>query len=216
MSAREENKARRRDAILDAAVALFGEHDARDVTTEQIATVAGVAPATVYNLIGTRDELMHSIVARVLDRLAAPLNDLDPADPLAAASLVVEQTVDAFTADSAAFRQIVAIAQKSPETERDRIDPSEFQVSAMLEAQRSGLLRGDVDAGGLGRQIYVSYMGALTLWANGWLDDAGFRTTARHGLVIALAAGGANEHRARFLEELGRLGAELDSSAWPR
>ena len=159
--------------------------------------------------------MTHQHAELLGDALALVAVD-DPADPLAAASLVVEQTVDAFTADSAAFRQIVAIAQKSPETERDRIDPSEFQVSAMLEAQRSGLLRGDVDAGGLGRQIYVSYMGALTLWANGWLDDAGFRTTARHGLVIALAAGGANEHRARFLEELGRLGAELDSSAWPR
>ena len=91
MSTREQSKAKRRDAILDAAIALLGVRDSHEVTTEEIADVAGVAPATVYNLVGTRDDLVHAIVARVLDDLAESLTAMaadEPPDPIAVAFLV--------------------------------------------------------------------------------------------------------------------------------
>ena len=47
---RDLNKAKRRDAILDAALTLLGSRDSNDITTEEIAALAGVSPATVYNL----------------------------------------------------------------------------------------------------------------------------------------------------------------------
>lgn len=211
---RDANKAKRREAILDATVALFAERPSDQVTTEEIAAHAGVAPATVYNLIGTRDDVVRAVVARILTELADSLAELDPTDPISAAELVVDQTVQAFVADSTAFRQIVRLAPKASGTGDDLVDPSEFQVVAMREAQQLGILRADIDAAGLARQIYVSYMGAMNLWSTGRLDDDGFAVAARHGLYVALAAGAADSERDRFLEHVRKLGATLDAESW--
>ncbi len=211
---RDANKAKRREAILDATVALFSERPSDQVTTEEIAEQAGVAPATVYNLIGTRDDVVRAVVARILAQLAESLAELDPTDPIAAAELVVDQTVQAFVADSTAFRQIVRLAPKASGAGNDLVDPSEFQVVAMRGAQRLGILRADIDAAGIARQIYVSYVGAMNLWSTGRLDDDGFAVAARHGLYTALAAAAADGERERFLEQVRGLGSVLDSDAW--
>ena len=216
MSTREQSKARRRDAILDAAIALLGVRDSHEVTTEEIADMVGVAPATVYNLVGTRDDLVHAIVARVLDDLAESLTALaadEPPDPIAAAFLVVDQTVHAFTTHSAAFRRIIALAQATARPERIQ-DPSNLQVKAMQAAQSMCIIRDDVDAAALGRQIFVSYSGALSLWSRDRLDDDGFSTVARHGLLTALAAAATDDHRDRFLAEMYTTGQRLEQISW--
>lgn len=213
---RDVNKAKRRDAILDATVELLGHRSSGEVTTEEIAAHAGVAPATVYNLIGTRDDVLRAVVGRILADLAASLEQLDPTDPIAAAELVVDQTVEAFVADSAAFRQIVRLAPQASSVGSELVDPSEFQVAAMRQAQRLGILRADIDAAGLGRQIYLSYSGALTLWSAGRLDDEGFRIAARHGLFTALAAAAVDSERERFLEQVRLLGTTLEHDRWRR
>ena len=88
-------------------------------------------------------------------------------------------------------------------------DPSELQVTAMTTAQSMGIIRPDLDAAALGRQIFVSYSGALSLWSNGRLDDDGFLIAVRHGLLITLAAA-TEEHRTRFVGDLGDTGRSLD------
>jgi AcrR family transcriptional regulator len=211
---RDVNKAKRRDAILDATVALFGQRPSEHVTTEEIAAKAGIAPATVYNLIGTRDDVVRAVVARILAELAESLADLDPTDPIAAAELVVDQTVQAFVADSAAFRQIVRLAPRASSVGTALVDPSEFQVTAMRTAQQLGILRADIDAAAVARQIYLSYTGAMTLWSAGRLDDDGFSTAARHGLFTALAAAAVDSQRERFLDQVRVLGATLEIDRW--
>lgn len=213
---RDVNKAKRRNAILDATVALLGHRSSNDVTTEEIAAQAGVAPATVYNLIGTRDDVLRAVVGRILSELAHSLEQLDPTDPIAAAELVVDQTVAVFVADSAAFRQIVRLAPQASNVGSELVDPSEFQVAAMRQAQQLGILRADIDADSLGRQIYLSYSGALNLWSAGRLDDAGFSTAARHGLFTALAAAAVDSERDRFLDQMRDLGNTLETDRWPR
>lgn len=211
---RDLNKAKRRDAILDATVALFGERPSDEVTTEEIAALAEVAPATVYNLIGTRDDVVRAVVARILAELADSLTRLDPTDPIAAAQLVVDQTVQAFVADSGAFRQIVRLAPRASSVGTELTDPSEFQVAAMRNAQQLGIIRPDIDAGALARQIYLSYTGAMTLWSAGRLDDDGFSTAARHGLYTALAAAAVDEARDPFLDQVRVLGKLLETEMW--
>lgn len=211
---RDANKAKRFDAILDATVALFGLRPSEQVTTEEIAARAGVAPATVYNLIGTRDDVVRAVVARILAQLSESLEQLDPTDPIAAAELVVDHTVQAFVADSAAFRQIVRLAPRASSVGTELVDPSEFQVAAMRTAQQLGILRSDIDAAGLARQIYLSYTGAMTLWSAGRLDDDGFSTAARHGLFTALAAAAVDSERERFLDHVRALGATLEAERW--
>ena len=57
LSRREQSKAGRRTAILDAARTLIRSHGTH-VSAERIAQRAGVSTATVYNLIGPREQLL--------------------------------------------------------------------------------------------------------------------------------------------------------------
>jgi AcrR family transcriptional regulator len=212
--ARDLNKAKRRDAILDAAVTLLGTRDSKDITTEEIATLAGVSAATVYNLVGTRNELMYQLVSRILTDLTKSLQALNPGDPIAAAQVIIDHTVRAFVSNPNAYRQVVAVTQRAAAAQPTPVDPSSFQVVAMRQAQSMGIIRNDIDASGLARQIFLSYTGAAMQWSAGRLDDAGLLTAARHGLFTVLAAAATDDYREEFIDRMRPLGKTLEKKAW--
>lgn len=214
-SLRERNKAKRRDAILDAALELLGHTPARQVSTEQIAALAEVSPATVYNLVGTREQLLLALVDRVLHHMVATLAERRPADPVAMAMFVVVESTERFIADGVAFRQVIgSIGDIAASRVTIAFDPAQLQVAAMRDAQSQGMVRADLDPAALGRQIYLSYNGALFAWGGGVLSDDGLRAAVRHGLFMVLAAAATDEHRQRFLDELVVLGEQLGAAGW--
>lgn len=213
---RERNKAKRRGAILDSTLELLGSLSLAEMSVERIAAGADVAPATVYNLIGSKERLLLACVERVVDGLVEGLVAVDPTvDPIAAATAVVEMSNDAFIANGEAFRQIIgAVTGFTGADSRLRADPAQLQIAAMRAAQQRGLLRDDIDAAALGRQVYVSYNGALTAWARRRLTDDGLRCATRHGLWTALAAAASDTHRPEFLARMASTGRALTAAGW--
>lgn len=215
-SLRERNKAKRRDAIIDSCIALLRVHPIGDVSIERIAEVAEVAPATVYNLVGSREQLLLACIDRVIERLVDSLVRVDPAqDPIGAAQRIVDESVDAFTAEPDAYRQIIgALGDFSRTRSMMAIDPAQLQIAAMREAHASGILRADADPVAVGRQIYLSYNGALFSWAGLGLTDDGLGHAARHGLWTTLAAFASDAHRSDFVERACAIGRSLTSAGW--
>jgi len=213
---RERNKAKRREAIVDSALALLRQHELHEVSIERVAAGAEVSPATVYNLVGGREQLLIACVDRVLDRLVDELVSLGPdTDPRERARLIVDRSAEAFIADRDAYRQILGVVGGVTRSgSRLAIDPAQLQVAAMRDAQQRKVLRSDVDPAAVGRQVYLSYNGAMFAWAGGALSDDGFRIAVRHGLVSALAAFATDRHRRRFLDELIELGDQLTAAGW--
>lgn len=196
----DANKARRRTAILDGTLTLLRATPIEKVSIEAIAAEAGVAPATVYNLVGSRDQLLVACVDRVVDSLIDSLIEAPvDADPLAAAVMIVEKSCDAFIVDGDAFRQIVGAVNGISRAGRSlAVDPAHLQVTAMRAALESGLLRDDANPVAMGRQVFLSYNGALFAWAARQLTDEGFRAAALHGLWTVVLASAADEHRDEF------------------
>jgi len=213
---RERNKAKRRDAILDSTMALLTELPIAEVTIDGIAAHAELAPATVYNLLGSREEIMAACMNRVLEGLVDRLLVVDVnADPIAAASAVVEHSSAAFLEQGVAFRQVIGeINTVSLGGRRLSFDPGQLQIAAMKAAQKRGILRPDINPTAIGRQIYLSFTGALHAWAAGRLSDDGMRAAVWHGLWSAVAAGASSEHRARFLRELRKAGTALAKAGY--
>jgi len=215
---RDRNKAKRRDAILDSTMALLAELPIDNVTIDRIAAHAELAPATVYNLMGSREEVMAACINRVLEGVVDRLLVIDiDADPIAAASAVVDYCSAAFLDQGTAFRQVIGeINTFSLGGLRLSFDPGQLQIAAMKAAQQRGILRPDINATAVGRQIYLSFTGALHAWAAGRLSDDGVRAAVWHGLWSAVAAGASSEHRARFLRELRKSGAALAKAGYAR
>ncbi len=217
---RELNKARRREAILEATLALLREEQLADVTTERIATRAEVSAMTVYNLMGTRDDLLLALVDRVIEGLVATLAERmagPDRDPVGDARMIVEVSAAAFVADSSAYRQILgSVGDFALSGARMAVDPAQLQVAAMREAQERGIVDGGLDPRVLGRQIYLGYTGAAFAWAGRALDDDGFRVAALHGLYVVLSAAATDPWRERFVDELRDIGAELARARWGR
>lgn len=212
----DRSKARRRTAILDATLSLLRATPIEKVSIEAIAAKAGVAPATVYNLIGSRDQLLVACVDRVVESLIdslmeAPANE----DPLVTAVRIVESSCDAFILDGDAFRQIVgAVNGISRMGNSLSIDPAQLQVSAMRAAKSVGYLADAADPRAMGRQVYLSYNGAIFAWAARQLTDEGLRAAALHGLWTVLLASAASEHRERFSEHTREAAVRLVAAGY--
>ncbi len=213
---REQSKARRRTAILDGTLALLRTTHIDNVSMEAIAAEAQVAPATVYNLMGSRDQLLLACANRVLESLVDGLITMDlNEDPIGVALAIIERSCDAFTSDSHAFRQIVSAANGLARGGQTiEMDPAQLQVSAMRAAQQAGIIRHDADPSVLGRQVYLSYNGAMFAWAANQLTDNGFRATATHGLWTVLAAFTTDEYRAQYVKKSMKVAKEIVAAGY--
>lgn len=193
---RERHKARRRAQILEAARQLLRADPEASVTTEQIARRAEVVPATVYNLIGPRDQLWQALAEASMDALEERLAEDPPVDPVQRLHRIGELNIDQLTADPAVARRILRHWQDSGLLlRRTPITHLRTEMRAVAEA---GYVRAEVDADALAQVIGAAWVGALHQWAARTIDDATLRERSRYAVDLALAAAAAPDHAHRF------------------
>ena len=72
--------AERRESILDAATALFGDRGYHGTTTDQIAKAAGISQPYVVRMFGTKEQLFVEVLQRALQTLVAAFAEALPDD----------------------------------------------------------------------------------------------------------------------------------------
>jgi TetR/AcrR family transcriptional regulator len=70
----------RRELILEAATAVFGEHGYEGATTDRVAKAAGVSQPYVVRMFGSKEQLFLDVLHRALDRLLAAFRAAIPGD----------------------------------------------------------------------------------------------------------------------------------------
>jgi AcrR family transcriptional regulator len=207
VSRREQSKAGRRTAILDAARTLIraqGTH----VSAERIAQQAGVSTATVYNLIGPREQLLGMLLSEQFEELSATVAAMDLTDPFLFGEAVVVVSARMFIADPDLWRRIL------PEVTGFfaasvhafvSFQPINLQRHAMATAKDLGMLSRAADPNATAMHIYAAYCGALSLWAGGVLSSDEFMTHAQAGYWAVLAGLGSVSERRRARLKLNPL-----------
>lgn len=188
-SLRERNKRRRVGRILDAVLALIREEPDRLPTIEQVAARAEVSPMTVFNLVGTRDELWSAAVEHAL-------RDLDygrsvPADPRQRAEAVVAEAVRALCDDAAVFKGLLATWRGDALL---RLDPTPLLIECFAEACSIGKVR-EVDPRTCGEVVATGLLGAINQWTSGLLTDEALRARSQAILDLAFVAAEATDRR---------------------
>lgn len=133
--------ARRRDAVLDAAVAIFGDQGI-DAPLDLVAERAGVGRATLYRSFPDREALLIAVLSReleALEHLSASLGD---------------RPDRVFDLLGALAEQLVRTSAVAEAMRRARVDPAalasiharlgEVFAAPMAEAQAAGRLRPDL------------------------------------------------------------------------
>ena len=187
---RERGKLRRIERILEAGLELLREDPEQNLTIERLAERAEVAPMTVYNLIGGRDQLWTALVDRALKRLDI---DVAAADPQDRARRIVGAYVDTLRADPLVFRALFSGWTNASRTIIR--DPTAALTACLEEAAALGQIDPAVDIREHGEIMSSALLGSTHLWTAGLLSDRRFaaRTKALVDLVFAAARFGPGE-----------------------
>jgi AcrR family transcriptional regulator len=185
---RAQGKERRRGRILDAAARLVETDGLDGLTMRRLSETAGVSYATVYNLVGSKEDVLVAVLRARLEDFAAELAAHEPTSPLARAEALVSGMVEHFVARPALYRPLVqavhdpAAGARGLPIRRGTIARHEESIRAAMD---EGLLRDDLDAHFLARHVTLAVNGAIRRWAAGELSAAGFRAEAEYALRVS-------------------------------
>jgi AcrR family transcriptional regulator len=201
-SLRERHKRERRERILDAIRQLLRERPSETPTVERIAALADLSPATVFNLVGPREQQWAALCDALLGELDACLAFAAEEDPREQARRIVGETVELFIADAAVFRRLVNSWERSGPLLQE--SPIPRLRAALRRGQAAGMLRPDLHVEALVGHIATAAGGALRYWAAGEISDAAFRRRVRFAVDVVFAAGASEDFAAELLAPLQR------------
>ena len=192
----------RRQQIVDSARDLLREREAAKVIVVDIAVAAGVSPATVYNLVGTRDEVMRAVLEDVVDVIADRVSPPDPHQPIAAITTLLRVTAEVLTEDATAYRRAIGAMGDVGETGWLQTTIGEL-IAARLAAAEA-LFDQSISVGHIAELIHIGYRGVLISWSYGQLPDNRLATTgtelALHVLGTTARAEVAAQAKRRLIE----------------
>lgn len=214
---RARNMEKRRQRILDAARDLIANGGIDALTTRGLAADAGVTVPTIYNLIGSRDEVIEAMVKDDVEQVWSRLEFDKSISPLAMAERIVEVAYEYINAKPEAHRALAIAADQLAgsmtaqsqlgETLISAGDRSAAMAEAVCEAALTqGLLRGNIDAATLGLLMYTTWRGPYRDWAHGAISADEMRRRQLRGFYLALASDASDD----FREELIRKSAALE------
>jgi AcrR family transcriptional regulator len=202
MGLRERHKHERRERILEAIRELLRARPDETPTIERIAELADVSPATVFNLVGPREQQWGALCDALLRELDASLAHAADEDPLARARRIVGQAAELFIADAAVFRHLVNNWGRSGTLVQE--NPIPRLRAALRDGQRAGILRTNLHIDALAGHIAMACAGALRQWATGQISAGAFRDRVRFAVDVAFAAGARDDHAASLQGPLTR------------
>jgi AcrR family transcriptional regulator len=202
-SPRSERQEQRAVSILAAARQELTEKGYHGVTMEALAQRAGVVKKTLYNLYGSKDDLLIAAISEVIQSYRGPRAGAERGIPAMIASRV------------SASRQIVATPEYADAMARalGQVEPEHPLVRILLQdamaeyvlhleaARASHELVPDTDVAELAEQLISQVWGLILLWQKRLVPLSAFETRSVRALVIALLTVTQGPRR-RMLQDL--------------
>ena len=200
MKLRERKMAERREAILVAAREIIAEGGLDALTTRSLAQRAEVTVPTVYNLVGSKDEVLFAAVEDQTQRFLAGIGSRAGMRPEARAIAVSRDCVTELVRAPHYYRAILLLMHSSgagAEVRRSvgRAVVAQFEDAMDALSEAGGLLDW-AEPRKVAERLGVGLTAESLQWATGDLADAEFERTAVLGtcmLLLGLCQGEARD-----------------------
>jgi AcrR family transcriptional regulator len=200
---RPKVRERNRRRVLDAARALVAAGGMDSLSMRTLADRAGVSATTLYNLFGTKDEVIRVLAADILGDIDAAFVDVVDPDPIeqmrARLLLLVDHVID-----HAPPSLVSAVLDDALLTEQVNAQWASRSLveDAIRDAMRARQLRSDIDAAVLAEHVRGSLLHHQRLWGASVIDDDTYRASSAYCIdlsLLAVARGATRERLQRYL-----------------
>ncbi len=199
----------RQTKILATAREMLDEGGYEGLTMRGLAQRAGVAQGTLYNLYGSKDDLIFEAVDDLLAGLAEHIRNRAPSpgiDAILVHSEMSAQSIRSQPAYAEAMTRIVmGIQQDSPMVD---VVFARF-VPALLEnltaADREGELEQGLDLEAIAKHMTGNAWSVTLLWIMGLIDMDEFEKERERNTLLTLVGITTGNRRAQLRERLNRL-----------
>ena len=200
---RQLHKEDRRNQILQAARDLVAVEGLNALTMRAVAERARLSVPTVYNLVGSRAEVLAALMdagGDLLEDRLAESRDGDPVDRIVAASEALAAVV---APNVAVVTAVLASGLAGQPAEASTFGRFEHLVrQALVAARADGVLVRRADPDLLTERIVALAAGAVLAWATGHRDEARLGDDLVHGAMVVLVAHATDDHRQRLQRAL--------------
>jgi len=190
MGVRERKRELTRDALFDAAVALFVEQGYEATTMEAIAERAVVSRATAFNYFPKKEDLLLEWAARRRAAVAAAARaDAARGRPPAIRSLLV-RLAGTYTQDPAAQAFTRAWLTSAGPLKPGAWESAVLLADLVRAGQDAGALAAEADPEVVGRLLLNAFLGALYQWVSEDRPKAWLRREVGAAVDVILAGVG--------------------------
>lgn len=176
----------------------------------RLAVEADVSVATLYNLIGGRDDVVRALGFYFLEELQEALLQVETTDPLKRARELFTVVIEAIVKElpPALLLKLLSDAQVHTEM-RPTWEPNTSLEDAMQAMVAAGILSRELSVGVISKQVWWAQVAHLQLWAVGILNERQLRAAVLHELDLCLLAIATPAARERLLDHARSLEREL-------
>ncbi|HKJ05222.1 MAG TPA: TetR/AcrR family transcriptional regulator [Geopsychrobacteraceae bacterium] len=171
---REQKKRETRQAILDAAIRLFGDKGYDKTSIEDLATEAGIGKTTIYGYFATKQEIFQSFCDEEIEYSFRTIREsIDRDAPLLKQLVALFMLQFQFIAENREFgRQLIrelAFPKESSDNSLEHMQRYLQTLEELLKA--SGKIKPEVNLATSSASFYMLYLGCLSGWYSGYLQD---------------------------------------------
>ncbi len=212
---RERNVEARRQRILQAARVLLSRGGLGALSMRRLAEEASLSVNTLYNLWGTREEILRALTLDARDRMEASLpRDESPDDPVEYCRSLVRASVRETCRQHELFRpMMLAWLEGEIAGHPSPVEPMAHSIltlsQVIREARTRGVMESPLKPEQVAWQIHHGAQFASIQWALGRIDDAHFEARALYGLNLAFLGLVTEERRPEIQAKLKGLERKL-------
>lgn len=191
---REKNSERRRQMILEGAIAIIAKEGLDALSMRILSTKVGLSVTTLYNLYGDRDSIVKAVLYRVLDEMGKAISEDEPAvDPVEECLRVMKCITDYFIKRRVIITHIArGVSARTGPFTGDHVDTKarsmKLLAPSFAKVIETGPLKGRLATETLTSIVFTNLESEAEEWADGLLSDKQFEQKIQLVTLLAIHA----------------------------